>query len=295
MIKAYKIRNWDRDFENHESRKVRSLAWVPVRNKHDGRGYRRVVALPNSVQVFCAFILIVEVASKMPTRGVLLDDDGALTASDLAAKTGFPEAIFDSAFKALTAHNIRWIEEAYFAPVPGDAGNFREMPGETALEGKGTESLSIAREGPGEDPNLWPMRPAVSVNPPIDPVWNLRWEALHSWYEQQMGSKLRLDMALERLWFEWFKAGFDEDQFKRVFKYLRGQIKERKRNDGALKLSNLLLPDRFGADLALASINGRPIAEKKSIAITAPDPKPTPEQMEEGRRQIAKLKEAVRV
>jgi hypothetical protein len=119
---VYRVRNWDIHFENHESRKLRSLTWLPMLNKHDGRGYRRVVALPNSVQVFCAWTLMLQVASKMPTRGVLSDDDGALTASDLAAKTGFPEAIFVAAFEALIHPAIRWLET-----VQADSsGKFRE-------------------------------------------------------------------------------------------------------------------------------------------------------------------------
>lgn len=297
MIKAYKIRNWDRDFENHESRKVRSLAWVPVRNKHDGRGYRRVAALPNSVQVFCGFILIVEVASKMPTRGVLLDDDGALTASDLSAKTGFPESIFDSAFKALTAPNIRWIEEGLFEPLPGDSGTFREVPGKTALEGKGTEDLSFkAREEAegGGDPNLWPFKPPAPVNPPVDPEWPARIAKVHGWYEGQMGTKLRLDSQIERLWFDWFKADFTEDQLQLVFRYLRGQIRDKKRNDGALKLCNLLAPDRFGSDLALASMGRKAVASKPHAVVTA-DAKPvTAAAMARGKEQIAALKEALK-
>lgn len=141
-MQAFRIKDWAKNFENSESRKYKSLAWVPVKNKHDGKGYRRVVAHPKSVQVFCAFILMVEVASKMPTRGVLLDEDGPLTASDLAFKTGFPEHIFDVAFSVLTDAKIAWIEVVDVPAhpnAPGDAGKSPEMPGETDGELNRTE------------------------------------------------------------------------------------------------------------------------------------------------------------
>lgn len=136
----YRVRNWAKYFENHESRKLKSLTWLPVPNKHDGRGYRRVVALPNSVQVFCGWCLILEVASKMPTRGVLRDDDGALTASDLAAKTGFPEAVFAAAFQALIRPEIGWLEMVV-SNEAGDSPGIRRSPPPQGkgMEEKGTE------------------------------------------------------------------------------------------------------------------------------------------------------------
>lgn len=151
-------------------------------------------------------------------------------------------------------------------------------------------SLSSARES--EDPNLWPFKPAVM--PPVDPVWNQRWQALHGWYEQQMGATIRLDMNLERLWFEWFKCDYQEDQFKRVFKYLRDQIKQRKRNDGALKLSNMLQPDRFSEDLGLATMDKRPLVEKKAQVLKLPDKPLSAEAIAKGKEEIAKMRQALK-
>ena len=120
---CYEVKDWGKHFENGESRRYRSLAWVPVKNKHDGKGYRRVVQHPKSVQVFCAWNLIVQVASKMPTRGLLLDEDGPLTTSDLSMKTGFPESIFEVAFEVLIDPKIGWIviHSRRPAQMPADA------------------------------------------------------------------------------------------------------------------------------------------------------------------------------
>jgi hypothetical protein len=50
------------------------------------------------------------VASKMPERGLLVDEDGPLDAEDLAVKTGFPASIFHAAFTVLVDRKIGWLE-----------------------------------------------------------------------------------------------------------------------------------------------------------------------------------------
>lgn len=109
MKPTYRIKDWDKHFENHESRKVKRSYWVPIPNRHDGKSYRRIAAHPEGVAVFAAWILILEAASKMPERGVLADEDGPLDSEDLSAMTGFPASIFDSAFNLLTQERFGWL------------------------------------------------------------------------------------------------------------------------------------------------------------------------------------------
>jgi len=72
----------------------------------------------------------------MPSRGVLHDEDGALTAADLAIKTGYKERIFETAFSVLSRPEIRWLEEID-VPISGNppdaSGN---PPGERRKEGR---------------------------------------------------------------------------------------------------------------------------------------------------------------
>ena len=106
----YRIRNWKKHYEKAQSRPCKRLSWVAIPNQHDGKGFRRVAQHEQSVEIFAAWVLIVQVASKMPERGLLADDDGPLTAEDLALKTGFPEAIFQTAFTVLIEPKIGWLE-----------------------------------------------------------------------------------------------------------------------------------------------------------------------------------------
>ena len=114
---AYLVVDWETHYEKAQTRKVRRFtSWVPIPNKHDGKGYRRVAALEDAADVFCAWILILQVGSRCATRGLLADSDGPLDADDLAAKTGFPSRIFDRAFEVLTDRKIKWLEKVVISP-----------------------------------------------------------------------------------------------------------------------------------------------------------------------------------
>ena len=77
-----------------------------------GKTFRRLTRHERCAEIFAAWILIVQVATKQPERGLLADEDGALTAEDLSDCTGFPEDIFELAFEVLTDDRIGWLELA---------------------------------------------------------------------------------------------------------------------------------------------------------------------------------------
>lgn len=109
-IPVYVIRDWERLYENAQSRKCKQLSWVPMPNKHDGKGYRRLMKLKDGAAIYGAWCLIVQVASKCPTRGELVDDAGSpLLAEDLSDKTGVKSEIFERAFQVLSDKSIGWI------------------------------------------------------------------------------------------------------------------------------------------------------------------------------------------
>jgi hypothetical protein len=76
---TYRVKNWERHFEKAESRRCKTMSWVPIPTKHDGAGFRRVAGHERAAELFAAWILIVQTAAKMPTRGLLFKDDRALT------------------------------------------------------------------------------------------------------------------------------------------------------------------------------------------------------------------------
>jgi hypothetical protein len=106
----YRVKDWDRNFEKAQTRVCRRMTWVALPNRHDGSGYGAVAAHERNCELFTAWVLIVEVASKMPIRGTLFKDGRALTARDLHARTRFPQIAFDLAFNVLVQPEIDWLE-----------------------------------------------------------------------------------------------------------------------------------------------------------------------------------------
>lgn len=109
---CYEIRDWERCYTVSQNRKNdpdKPLPWVAMRTKHDGKGYRRVMRQPDAMALLGAWMLIVEVAAKCPTHGVLSDSDGPLTAIDLADKTGGDEATFERALQVFSSKGIEWL------------------------------------------------------------------------------------------------------------------------------------------------------------------------------------------
>ncbi len=80
----------------------------------------------------------------------------------------------------------------------------------------------------------------------------------HQLYCRLTGQNLRLDFVRERQWYELLHQGFTVEEVRRVIVYLQGQIREGRRNVGALKLSNLLQPDRFEEDLNIRRVRLEP-------------------------------------
>lgn len=107
---AYHITDWDSVFEKSQSKRAKNHHWVAMPLKHDGSGFRRITIQPNATDLFCAWCLIVQVAAKCKVRGVLADSNGTpLDSEDLAIKTGFPVAIFDTAFEFFSSEKIGWL------------------------------------------------------------------------------------------------------------------------------------------------------------------------------------------
>jgi len=118
--------------------------------------------------------------------------------------------------------------------------------------------------------------------------------AAHQLYCQLTGQTLRLGFDRERQWYEWLRAGFTPEDLRRVVAYLQREIRHGRRNVGALKLSNLLQPDRFEEDFNIRRVRLEP-----SPLPPAQAPAPLPEAQRELQRlraldQIRQIKEDLR-
>lgn len=109
MTPVYSIRDWERNFEKAQSRKLDVMSWVAMPVKHDGLGYRRIISMPDGPLIYSAWVLMVQVAAKCKVRGVLADENGPLTADDLFVKTGCPVVVFEKAIEVLSSRQIGWL------------------------------------------------------------------------------------------------------------------------------------------------------------------------------------------
>lgn len=106
----YKIRDWEKHFENNRSRKVEKLRWVAIPNSHDGQYFSEIMVHPDGAMIFAAWVLIVQVASKCEPRGTLIRDDKTPhTATSMAVKCRCPATWMAVALKYLSEHTD-WIE-----------------------------------------------------------------------------------------------------------------------------------------------------------------------------------------
>lgn len=118
--------------------------------------------------------------------------------------------------------------------------------------------------------------------------------AAHQLYCQLTGQSLRLGFDRERQWYEWLRAGFTLPDLQRVIGYLQREIRHGRRNVGALKLSNLLQPDRFEEDFNIRRVRLEPPPSPPRQT-----PAPLPEQQQELRRlralqQLRQIKATLR-
>ena len=110
--------------------------------------------------------------------------------------------------------------------------------------------------------------------------------ATHELYCRLTGQELTLRFDRERLWYEFLRAGFSNDDLKTVVTYLQKEIRASRRNVGALKLSNLLQLDRFEEDLNISKVRLRSAPPSASSGLTpSTPPVPTAAQLQNLRRQ----------
>ena len=132
-----------------------------------------------------------------------------------------------------------------------------------------------------------------SSPPPVDAAAIAQ---AHQLYCHLTGQTLRLAFDRERAWYELLRAGYTVADVRTVIGYLQREIRASRRNVGALKLSNLLQPDRFEEDLQISRVRLRPAADPPPKA--SPASTVSPAEQARGRQraldQLRNLQEKLR-
>lgn len=119
----------------------------------------------------------------------------------------------------------------------------------------------------------------------------------HQLYCQLTGQSLRLGFDRERMWYELLRLGYSLQDLRTVITYLQREIRAQRRNVGALKLSNLLQPDRFEEDLNISHLRLTSQPPRPKMTVTLPSC--SPDEQERGRQhalaQLRNLKDKLRL
>jgi hypothetical protein len=102
------------------------------------------------------------------------------------------------------------------------------------------------------------------------PVDAARIAQAHQLYCQLTGQSLSLGFDRERMWYELLHRGHSLEDLRAVVTYLQREIRAQHRNVGALKLSNLLQPDRFEEDLQISRVRLRASAPPAPVPASTP-------------------------
>ncbi len=142
-----KIRDWDRHFENAESRKLKALRWVAMPNHMQTQGYTSLVDHPDGAAHFGAWCAIVEICSAREPkerRGYLPESDGTIggISRSLGRISRLPGKIFQDVIERLMSDpEIAWIEV-----VSETSGKSPETSGKSPeTSGKSPETSGASR------------------------------------------------------------------------------------------------------------------------------------------------------
>lgn len=140
----FRIKDWETIFEIASSRKLKKLGWVPMPNGHDSIAYCRMMARKDGPEIFAAWILIVQLASRCANRGILASSDGRpYCPEEMGVKTRSPERIFTLALPYLC--QMGWVKAE---PPLGESANVVAESADTlAGSGRTAAANRIERKG----------------------------------------------------------------------------------------------------------------------------------------------------
>lgn len=105
----YKVRNWEKHFENHKTRLLKTMTWIPVSTDLGSQGYAELVGgHPDGAAHFGFWIAILEMAARGTPRGHLSAGIRHHDAASMALMSRMPVTMIETALERLVS--IGWLE-----------------------------------------------------------------------------------------------------------------------------------------------------------------------------------------
>ena len=173
-MSIYRVRDWNKHFENNKSRARGACSFVCVPNKQHGLGFARIMSEPDGAAIYGIWICILGACSQQqkPREGWLTDTgrapDGhqagtAWAPSDLALKFRRPLPEIERALDVLKSPAIGWLECIEETGLQELTESARVVPGEcppdTLEEKRNEENRSEVNDAPRAGSTLTDSRP----------------------------------------------------------------------------------------------------------------------------------------
>lgn len=180
-MKALRIVGWSR-FEKSDHKKCKNMTWVATPTSHDGIGFLKLLTSPDGLRRYGGWHLILQIAAKCPTHGLLVSDAGRpLGAAEIALKTRANESDINDAIQACC--EIGWIESVDVTErTPESSG---ETPEDSCLQDrtgqdKTGQERTGARSAPPTPPGCNLLMAALKASNAAGAIVRER-EALDEW------------------------------------------------------------------------------------------------------------------
>lgn len=231
MAIAMRIRSWEVAHENHRSKELKNLTWVPIPVKQDGSGYRRLIQHKDGAAHLGCWIAIVQIAAKCTPRGALIGSDGSpYDLSDISFMCGILQNLLESAVDRLLDKKIAWlefydIETGHVVNLPDIHNHMQNQPPTENLqnlqesplkgrEGKGRELMYAPSVGSADAPT---KKPKLKTDPGFETFYGLypkkkaRKTAVKAWgkikHTPELDAKIIASVKAQAASDDWTKDG----------------------------------------------------------------------------------------
>jgi len=157
-----RVKNWSANFEKADNRRLKVFSWVAVPTEMAGKKFRRLSKMKDGIEIFGVFILMLELAGKMPEKGVFKDSDGDLSYDDLELMTGFPSKSFKKAIPVLCSDRIGWLADSTRVVLGQDSGNTQPTVHNTTVQDNTKQNI-IGNKYFEEFWKVYPLRKGKKV------------------------------------------------------------------------------------------------------------------------------------
>ena len=108
--KAYAFKNWNRDFENAQTRKQRKLSQVIMPQSIGTDEHNALLSEQHGIAMYSIWTLLAQIAAQCPQRGLLADKNGPLSLKTLSVLTRISEEFIELTLNTLCDPKIDYME-----------------------------------------------------------------------------------------------------------------------------------------------------------------------------------------